>query len=153
MKKQKDFSKKCRKKGCENTFTPFNTLQKYCSWSCTNENKNTSTKKKYNPINKVSKKQAVINSKYTAQRIIFLGKKENKVCFIDNCNNEANTVEHTRGRGKHFFDDFARENNIPMTLDERFWMPCCLKHNLELENNPELSKKYQKSKLHNGDKN
>ena len=71
---------------------------------------------------------------------------ENKKCFIEGCNSEANTIEHIMGR-KGFADEYARENNISLYLDKRFWKPCCLKHNLELENNPELSKKYQLSKI------
>lgn len=145
-------NKTCRNKGCEKEFTPFNSLQKYCSFDCANDNKKPASNKIYKPIKKVSKKQSVINAKYIVQRIKYLSKKENQICFIDDCNKKANTVEHTRGRGKHFFDDYAKQNNIPMTLDERFWKPCCLDCNLKLENDPEMSKKYQKSKLHKGDK-
>ena len=53
---------------------------------------------------------------------------------------------------KGFADQWAKDNNISLYLDERFWKPCCLAHNLELENNPELSKKYQLSKIHHGKK-
>lgn len=145
-------NKICKNKGCENEFTPFNSIQKYCSWKCTNDNKKPSKIKQNKPIRQVSKKQAVINSKYTVQRIQYLSKEENKNCFVDGCIRKANTVEHTRGRGKGFFDEYAEQNNIPKTLDERFWKPCCLEHNLEFERNPELSKKYQLSKLHGGRK-
>ena len=100
----------------------------------------------YKPISKVSKKRKVENLQYQVLRTEFLGKKENKICFIDNCNKIADTIEHTMGR-KGFADEYARENNISLYLDKRFWKPCCLKHNLELENNPELSKKYQLSKI------
>lgn len=144
--------KTCGNKGCENEFTPFSSFQKYCSWKCANENKKPAKIKQNKRIRQVSKKQAVINSKYTVQRVQFLGKTENKYCFIEGCNKLANTVEHTIGRGKGFFDEQAEANNIPKTLDERFWKPCCFDHNLELERNPELSKKYQLSKLHNGKK-
>ncbi len=109
-------------------------------------------KQKIKPIPKKSKKQRVIDGKYTSQRIIFLSKPENQICFIDGCNKKANTVEHTKGRGHGYFDEWAEKNDICKTLDERFWKPCCLEHNLELENNPELSKKYQLSKLHDGKK-
>ena len=103
------------------------------------------------PINKVSKKQKVILAKYKVQRIMFLAKPENKICFIDGCGKLATTVEHRAGR-LGYADEYAKENNIPLTLDERFWAGCCLEHNLELENNPEMSKKYQLSKIHNGKK-
>lgn len=51
-----------------------------------------------------------------------------------------------------YADDWAIENGITLFLDVRFWKPCCLEHNLELENNPELSKQYQLSKIHGGKK-
>lgn len=150
------YKKKC--KGCNKEFTPFNTLQKYCGYECHNKNEEPKPKKRYQlprqrkPINKVSKKQAIVNAKYSADRIKYLSKKENQICFIDGCNRKADTIEHRAGRGLGFFDEWAKENNICKTLDQRYWAPCCLKHNLELENNPELSKKYQLSKLHNGKK-
>ena len=68
------------------------------------------------------------------------------VCFIDGCKNVANTIEHSAGR-KGFYDDWARDNNIPLLVDKRFLKACCLAHNGELENNPELSKQYQYSKV------
>lgn len=95
----------------------------------------------------------VINAKYSVLRIEFLGKKENKICFIDGCNKKANSVEHRKGRGQGYFDQWAEDNNICKTLDVRYWAACCVEHNLELENNPELSKKYQLSKIHGGKKN
>lgn len=143
--------KQCRDKDCQNEFKPFRTTDKFCSYICANKNKKVSQKKEFKPIPKKSKKQKVIDSKYSVQRIQFLGKSENQVCFIDGCNNKATTVEHRKGR-KGFADQHARDNNIPLTLDERFWAGCCHFHNLELERDPELSKKYQLSKIHDGKK-
>lgn len=92
------------------------------------------------PIPKVSQKRKIENLKYTAQRIVFLGKPENQICFIEGCNKKADTIEHRSGRwGKNF-------------LDESTWAGCCSAHNIELENNPELAKKYQLSKIHGGKK-
>lgn len=46
---------------------------------------------------------------------------------------KATTIEHRAGRGINY-------------LNKETWAGCCLDHNLELENNPELSKNinYQK---------
>ena len=110
-----------------------------------------SKSKPQKPITKVSDKRKIENLKYTADRIVFLGKKENKICFIDGCKNIATTIEHSAGR-IGFYDDWARENKVSLFLDQRFWKPCCHFHNLELENNPELSKQYQLSKIHGGKK-
>lgn len=146
--------KQCGNPDCDNMFTPkFKTTEKYCSYKCATDCivkhkgnnpkpwdlKRTPIKKDPNyRIPKRSKKKQKQDRIYTARRIVFL--KENPVCFIDGCNKPANTVEHTAGR---IGDNY---------LDESTWQPCCLEHNLELEDNPELSKKYQVSKIHGGKK-
>jgi len=137
--------KECANKGCDNEFKQYNSLSKYCSLKCKTSDKKES-KKVYAPIKKVSDKRKIENLKYSAMRIEFLGKPQNKICFIDECNKPANTIEHISGR-KGFYDEWARDNNVSLYLDVRFWRPCCLEHNLELENNPELSKKYQLNKI------
>jgi len=91
--------------------------------------------KKRKPIPKVSKKRSAELVLYKKQRIEFLSRPENEFCFIDGCNRRADTIEHTHGRiGNNF-------------LDTSTWRPCCWKHNLELETNIGLSKKYQCSKI------
>lgn len=102
--------------------------------------------KEKKPIPKFSKKREKENREYTIKRLKFLAQPENLRCFIDGCNKRADTIEHTMGR-KGFADDWARENNVILLLDVRFWKPCCNEHNLELERNPELSQKYQLSKI------
>ncbi|AZA75888.1 hypothetical protein EG358_07125 [Chryseobacterium indoltheticum] len=97
-------------------------------------------------IPKVSAKRKIENPQYTIKRLQFLAQPENLRCFIEGCNKRADTVEHTMGR-KGFADQWARDNNISLYLDVRFWKPCCNDHNLELERNPELSQKYQLSKI------
>ena len=102
--------------------------------------------KEIKPIPKFSKKREKENREYTIKRLQFLAQPENLRCFIEGCNKRADTIEHTMGR-KGFADDWARENNVSLLLDVRFWKPCCNEHNLELERNPELSQKYQLSKI------
>lgn len=96
-------------------------------------------------INKVSDKRKELNSIYEKVRIEVLSEAKFK-CFIDGCKNVANTIEHLAGR-IGFYDEFAKDNNIPLLIDKRFLRACCLTHNGELETNPELSKKYQYSKI------
>ena len=143
--------KKCSNPICNNLFNKFNSLQKYCSSKCMSACNKEKPSKQKKPINQVGKKQAIINAKYTVMRIEYLGRPENRICFIDGCSNLATTIEHRMGR-KGFADDWARNNDIPLTLDIRYFAPCCHAHNLELENNPELSKQYQLSKIHGGTK-
>lgn len=91
--------------------------------------------KEKKPIPKVSAKRKIENREYTIKRLQFLAQPENLRCFIEGCNNKADTIEHSAGRiGKNF-------------LDVTTWRPCCNFHNLELERNSELSEKYQVSKI------
>mgnify|MGYP001347560871 CR=1 FL=1 len=136
---------------CGNPFRLYRTTDKYCSFDCSNSDKQKSEPKARKPIPKVSKKQSVLNAKYTVKRIEYLSRPENKFCFVEDCGKIATTVEHRKGR-IGFADEWAKNNNVPLIIDERFFAPCCLFHNLEFERNPELSKKYQLSKLHDGKK-
>lgn len=127
----------------------YNSLQKCGCEECQKLPKKVPVKKAYS-IPKVSEKRKVINKVYETVRIEVLTEAKFK-CFIDGCSNVANTIEHSAGR-IGFYDDWARDNNIPLIIDKRFLKACCLHHNGELENNPELSKKYQLSKIHGGKK-
>lgn len=139
--------KKCRECGTE--FMPrYKTTERFCSPICAYKNKPNT---KHVPIKKRSKKRQKQELDYKRDRLEFLSSSENKMCFIDGCGKPANTIEHRKGR-VGYGDEWARENNIPLLLDKRFWAPCCLEHNLKLENDPEMSKKYQLSKIHNGKK-
>lgn len=138
---------------CRNKFITKIFLQKFCESSdCKaaekkwQSNKISGTvKKPPKPIPKVSEKRKALNKVYETVRIEVLSEAKFK-CFIDRCTNVANTCEHRMGR-KGFADEWARENNIPLLVDKRFLAACCNFHNLELENNSELSKKYQLSKI------
>jgi hypothetical protein len=141
---------------CKEKFEPKRFLEKHCSNCKTAEKEYQSEKmakterKKPKSIAKVSDKRKAVNKIYETVRIEVLSEAKFK-CFIDGCENVANTIEHTAGR-IGFYDDWARDNNIPLVIDKRFLKACCLHHNGELENNPELSKEYQLSKIHGGKK-
>jgi len=106
-------------------------------------------KKKPQPIKKQSAKNIRNTREYSEGRKIFLAMPENKWCYVEGCGKRANTVDHIMGR-EGFADDHARTNNIPLLLDERYWKPCCLEHNLEMETNQELKNKYHLSQIHGG---
>lgn len=139
--------KKCKE--CGKEFKQYNSLNSYCSPACKAKNTKLPTKKPY-VIPKVSDKRKEINKVYEKIRIEVLSESKFK-CFIDGCTNVANTIEHSAGK-LGFYDEQARHDNIPLVIDKRFLKACCLHHNGELENNPELSKKYQLSKIHGGKK-
>lgn len=133
--------KKCSNTDCKNTFVQYNSLQKYCSYGCKKACSKVSAKRS-KPIKKLSGKRKSQVAKYHKQRIIFLEKPENKYCEIrgEGCTNIATTIEHSAGRSGE------------MLLNEKYWKAACLSCNLELENNPELSRKHQLSKIHLGKK-
>ena len=108
-------------------------------------------KAKPKPIKNRSKDRASEETEYRSNKKEFLSQTTNKKCFVEGCKRAANTIEHQKGR-KGFADKWARNNDVGLLLDERYWKPCCLQHNQEFENNPELSKKYQLSQLHDGQK-
>ena len=122
--------RRCKVSGLE--WKQYNSLQKCPCGSCKG-------KTKPKRIRPVSEKRKAENIVYSELRRVFLNRPENKVCFIEGCNKPASTIEHRAGRGSNF-------------LNVSTWAPCCLEHNLELENNSELSKKYQLSKIHGGQK-
>lgn len=143
--------KLCADKDCCNEFKQYNSLQKYCGPACINKNRKVNIKlKPINKINQISSKRKALIPVYQKVRIEVLTEANFK-CFIDGCTNVANTIEHQMGR-VGYADEWARENNITLYVDKRFLKACCMHHNGELENNPELSKQYQFSKIHGGNK-
>lgn len=137
--------KKCKE--CGELFTPrYKTTERFCSYKCQTLDLKKKPKSKRTLIKPISKKRLAEMPKYKKQRVAFLERPENQICFIGSCGVRANTIEHTHGR-KGYADDEARDAGITLYLDERFWKPCCFHHNGELETNPELSKAYQLSKL------
>lgn len=119
----------CRSSGL--MWKQYSSLQK-CP--CCSHAKSLPKQKKVYKIPQVSKKRKVEMLQYSVLRTEFLAKKENSICFIDGCNKPSTTIEHRAGRGINY-------------LNIETWAGCCLEHNLELENNPELAKKYQYSKI------
>lgn len=144
--KRQPKSKECANPDCNNSFAPYKTTDKHCSPGCYYSDPKTT--KRIKPISDKRKEENIVYNKLKEE---FFSKPENQQCFIDGCYNPADSVEHRKGR-KGYADDWARDNGITLFLDIRFWAPCCAEHNLELESNSELSKKYQLSKLHNGKK-
>lgn len=98
--------KVCADKECDNEFKQYNSLQKFCSPSCTNKNRKVDIKlKPLYVIPKVSKKRQIDNAKYSVLRIEFLGKPENKICPITGY--PATEIHHKycgKDRDKYYLD-------------------------------------------------
>lgn len=137
--------KQCRAEGCENEFKPYYSTEKYCSVLCAIESKEASEKRKKRArikrkayISPISKKRQVLNSKYSVARAEFLEKKENKKCPITN--EDATEIHHIKGR-TGYADNWARENNVPLLIDKRYFLAVSRKGHRLIEENPEWAKK------------
>lgn len=103
----------------------YNSLQKCNCDKCKKLPKKTTVKKQYS-IPKVSEKRKIDNLKYSAQRIIFLGKKENKICPITGW--PTTDIHHKKGRVGDLF------------LDEKYWVALSREGHQYVEDNPEWAK-------------
>lgn len=67
--------------------------------------------------------------------------KRGKKCeghFVHDCTGEI-TCHHMAGRGEDFYDEWAAENNVPRTLDERLWKPLCINAHRYIEEHPHFA--------------
>lgn len=116
---------------CRSKFTPIKFLQKHCE-NCKEaereyqSGKMAKTQKPASKIKPISDKRKIENLKYTAQRIIFLGKKENQVCPITK--KPTTDVHHKKGRTGSLY------------LDERYWVALSREGHKFVEEHPEWSK-------------
>jgi len=129
---------------CKQKFTPSFFLQKYCNETeCKQAEKvylSLESKKrvfKPTPIKKVSDKRTLENLKYQSQRIIFLGKPENKICPITK--KPTTDIHHKKGRIGSLF------------LDERYWVALSREGHKYVEEHPEWAKEngYSLNRLSN----
>ena len=77
------------------------------------------------PINKRSVKTAEVERKYFSRLKTWKRGKKCAATFPHECSDNI-TCHHMHGRGNHYFDEWAEENQIELTRDERFWMPLCI---------------------------
>jgi hypothetical protein len=134
---------------CKNRFTPIrSSLEKSCQTeSCRIEwalqvvkkqkEKQLSSEIKKKPINKVSNKLRIEHLKYSAQRIVFLGKKENQICPITK--KQTTDIHHKKGR----------EGSL--LLDESYWIALSREGHKYVEEHPIWAKDngYSLSRLSN----
>lgn len=90
------------------------------------------------PINKRSKKLAEVERKYFARIRVWKRGKKCEAHFKHDCDGTI-TVQHLFGRGTHFHDEWAEENQIELTRDERFWKPMCLTSHRYVTDHPKFA--------------
>jgi hypothetical protein len=77
------------------------------------------------PVAKVSKNQSKENAKYLKKLKVWRRGKKCAGKFPHNCSMGFEiTCHHMQGR-IGYADEWARENEVPLLLDERFWLPVC----------------------------
>lgn len=138
--------KKCK---CGNDFNQYNSLTRYCSFKCSNlygKPTNIKLKSLYKPIKRFSKKRQIQELQYQSDRIIFLSKPENKICPITG---QPTTEIHHVLKRRGFADEWARLNNIPLLLDQRFWLALSREAHEKVENNPKWAYEKGYSKKNN----
>lgn len=120
---------------CGNHFIQYNSLKKYCCVQCEIKYKpHSQNLKQKTPIRKVSVKQDKLNKIYSKLRIEFLSLPENQICPITK---QQTTDVHHMMKRIGFADDWARENNIPLIIDVRFFLAVSREGHDKIENNPE----------------
>ena len=124
---------KCKLSGVE--WKQYNSLQKCRCKKCEKKYKpHSQNLKQKTPIRKVSVKQDKLNKIYSKLRIEFLSLSENQICPITK--QQTTDLHHRKGR-KGFADDWARENNIPLIIDVRFFLAVSREGHDKIENNPD----------------
>ena len=127
--------KTCKFSGAQ--WKQYNSLQKCPCDTCRKKRvkpPNLKLKSLYKPIRKKSVKRQAQELQYLSDRIIFLSKPENKICPVTG--QPATEIHHVRKR-RGYADEWARLNNIPLLLDQRFWLAVSRDGHNEIEDNPE----------------
>jgi hypothetical protein len=83
------------------------------------------------PIKRVSDNQSKLLAKYNAKRKSWI---RGKKCAVFPSQN-ATQVHHMLGR-VGYADEWARENDVPLLLDERFWLPVSDEGHKKITENP-----------------
>lgn len=120
--------KKCNH--CKTLFKLFTSLDKYCSPDCKKAGEK--AKGKRIGVNKVSSKQVEILKIYEEKRKRFLY--QNPICPVTGL--KATEIHHMRKK-RGFADELARLNNIPLYIDERYFLAVSRRGHELIEDNPE----------------
>tara|TARA_R110002049_G_scaffold224712_5_gene396536 strand:+ start:2081 stop:2527 length:447 start_codon:yes stop_codon:yes gene_type:complete len=124
----------CGDSECTNEFTKFRTTDKYCSWTCQKKNTKPKSNKKLYKIPKVSAKQKVALASYFKVRADFMNGLDSIICPVYS-NKTVTDVHHKKGK-EGFADEWAKENNIPLLIDVRYFLAVSRSGHQKIEENP-----------------
>lgn len=103
------------------------------------ERKELKPRKEFVKLSPISDDRTRLNHKYDRARDRFLKGKQCAARFTHECNfHNVKTIHHMQGR-VGFADDYARENDIPLLIDERFFLPLCLNSHKYINDNPKFA--------------
>jgi hypothetical protein len=105
---------------CGKEFKQYNSLQKYCSYTC--QNKYAKPKR----ISQISEKRKTEIQQYSILRKEFLSDPKNQICPITK--QPTTDVHHKKGRVGSLF------------LDTRYWLAVSREGHVMIEENPEWAK-------------
>lgn len=86
--------------------------------------------KQQTPIKKVSKKMSTLLGRYSAEKLLWI---RGKRCAVYP-DQPATTIHHMKGR-EGYADQWARDHDVPLLLDKRYWLPASLEGHRYIENN------------------
>lgn len=93
----------------------------------------------HSAINSRSVKGKEVDRKYIARLRTWKRGKKCVATFKHDCGGPL-TCHHQHGRSDNtFHDEWAEQNGIVLTLDERFWIPVCLDAHRIITDNPKLA--------------
>lgn len=118
----------CLNPECNKEFKQYNSLVKYCSGKCSIIHNG-----KPKSIKKISDRRKSEEIIYREKRLEFLSRPENLICPVTG---KPTTDIHHKRKRRGFADEWAKENNISLLIDERFWLAVSREGHKKIEDNP-----------------
>ena len=122
----------------------------YCKWHQGHRTDKKPKPLKKTPINQKPRKKIKPASDKRLQQLATYRPKRDKyllehpICEVHDCTRKTTNLHHKRGREHNvFFDDWARDNDIPLLHDERWFLACCsLCHPVRIHEDPEWAREH-----------
>jgi hypothetical protein len=92
-------------------------------------------KKEFKPIKSTSDKMMADLKSYSSRKSIWI---KGKMCAVYP-SQKATQIHHMMGR-VGYADNLAKENNVKLLLDERYWLPVCMEGHQKIEEHPVWAK-------------
>lgn len=121
---------------CDSTKIEANGLCASCAHSLRKAMRMNAPKEKA-PLPRISESMSKSLTTYSAIKAKWIKGKKCAAKFPHECIGDL-TVQHMSGK-IGYADEWARENEVPLLLDVRFWMPLCLNAHIYVNEHPKWS--------------